>query len=335
MPHVEHEISHLALHRISKTQEEPAVIVLRDEENPVSDPAVRLVEKLCTQYAERSGKGYGRFEDDEDSYPMALYLRQHVVDQRIGFAELSRLMMAHLKLRVDQEALELGGVVLITRIQEGTNDCLWVALIAESVGSAITAGLDVVDCAHLDLAALRVAGRIDLTAWQRGDERYISFLKSRGDVAGYFKQFLGCNDVVIALKETQKLVQTLTRFADDEKLAAPARDVLMERAHAYLDELGENGAPLGLDVVAREVWPDAPERLDAALHDDALNLASGFVPDRRAIKPLVRFKASAEQWKIEFDRASLRSGAVHYDRDNGTLVLSEVPDYLRRMLLDE
>ena len=43
--------------------------------------------------------------------------------------------------------------------------------------------------------ALRVAGRIDLGAWQTGGERYISFLRGRGDVAQYFKLFLGCNDL--------------------------------------------------------------------------------------------------------------------------------------------
>jgi len=64
-------------------------------------------------------------------------------------------------------------------------------------------------------------------------------------------------------------------------------------------------------------------------------LSSGFVPDRRALRPLVRFRASAQQWKIEFDRSSLRTGAVHYDKASNTLVLSDIPEQLRRMLLDE
>ena len=55
-------------------------------------------------------------------------------------------------------------------------------------------------------------------------------------------------------------------------------------------------------------------------------------PRFRAIRPLVRFSASGEQWKVEFDRSSLHSGAVHYDSATDTLVLSGVPDYLKRML---
>ncbi|HAF55594.1 MAG TPA: nucleoid-associated protein, partial [Thauera sp.] len=51
-----------------------------------------------------------------------------------------------------------------------------------------------------------------------------------------------------------------------------------------------------------------------------------------AIRPLVRFSASGENWKLEFERSGLHSGAVHYDRATDTLVLSGVPDYLKRML---
>ena len=64
-------------------------------------------------------------------------------------------------------------------------------------------------------------------------------------------------------------------------------------------------------------------------------IAPGFVPNRRAIRPLVRFSASAENWKLEFERSGLHSGAVHYDRATDTLVLSGVPDYLKRMLDEE
>ena len=52
-------------------------------------------------------------------------------------------------------------------------------------------GLSILDSPHLDMAGLQVAGRIDITAWQAGAERYISFLKGRGDVAGWFKRCLG------------------------------------------------------------------------------------------------------------------------------------------------
>lgn len=335
MTELQNTISNLVIHRLIQEPQGATTIELRADTNLVTEPAARLVERLCRHYAARPGKGYGKFEDDEASFPMPGLVRQHVVDQGIDFTTLSHRMMEHLRQRAEGEDLGGGGFVLIARVRELGADCLWVAILTETVGTAIGGRLEIIDSPQLDLSGLRVAGRIDLSAWQQGAERYISFLKGRGDVAQYFKLFLGCNDVVIALKETQKLVQTLGHFAETQQLEAPVRDALLERAHVYLDELGETSAPLSLDAIAREVWPSAPERLRETLKDDALELASGFVPDRRALRPLIRFRANAQQWKLEFDRSSLRSGAVHYDKDSETLVLSNIPDHLKRMLLED
>jgi nucleoid-associated protein len=331
----EYTIHDLTVHKLVKDPHGPATIELRNGRMPVTPSAQRLVDHLCKCYSERLGKGYGRFEEDEDNFPMPRFLRQYVVESSIDFATLAQLMMQHLQVRAEQEQLSSGGYVLIARIDNGAADCLLVALVTEVIGTAITNGLEIVDSLHLDMGNLRVAGRIDIKAWQHGAERYISFLKGRGDVAHYFKLFLGCNDVVIALKETQKLVHGLGQFAERQQLEPAARDQLLERAHGYLDGLGESGEPMSIDEIANRVWPDAPEHLRAALQDEHLELASGFVPDRRAIKPLVRFKANALHWKLEFDRNSLRSGDVIYDKHSDTLVLSNVPEHLKRELLGD
>lgn len=327
-------VRHLVVHQLLKSPHGEATIALRAGEMPVNGAAQRLIEYLCQRYAGRFGKGYGRFEEDEDNFPMPRFVRQYAYDQSIDFLELSRLMMQHLQQRAGEEQLASGGYVLIARIADGGADCLLVALVTEVVGMAITGDFELVDSPQLDLDNLRVAGRIDLTALSAGAERYISFLKGRGDVANYFKLFLGCNDVRLALKETQKLVQGLTQFAEAEALAQPERDALFERAHQYLDERGDEHAPLALDELVRRAYPDAPERLSRALDDEALELADGFVPDRRAIKPLRRFAANGEHWKIEFDRASLRSGAVIYDRERQMLILTELPEALKAALAD-
>ena len=89
------------------------------------------------------------------------------------------------------------------------------------------------------------------------------------------------------------------------------------------------------EELAREVFPEQPERLDALLKAAETRIAPGFVPNRRAIRPLVRFSASAENWKLEFERSgpALRRGAPRPRHRH--LVLSGVPDYLKRMLDEE
>ncbi len=329
-----HAITALVIHRLIREAEGPSRLDLRPAPNPVDDAAVRLMERLCRHFAERPGKGYGHFEQDERNFPMPALVRRHVIENSLDFAALSAEMLAHLQQRVDEDKVEEGGYVLIARATVFGADCLYVALLQETLGSVIGDGLAIHDSPHLDFAGLQVAGRIDLTAWQAGAERYIAFLKGRGDVAGWFKRFLGCTDVVIALKETKKLVETLAHFADTQQLEAPARDELLQRAHLVLEQMHESGAPLDLAAVAGEVFPDAPQKLAETLQDEALDLASGFVPDKRALRPLIRFKAAAEDWKLEFERSGLRAGTVQYDEANNTLVLTNVPESLRKVLLE-
>lgn len=331
----EHVVTHLIVHKLNKEPNAPATLSLRPAACPLDAAAVRLVERLCSQYASRSAKGFGRFDEDEERFPLARWLREHVIEQTLDFHALSRHMAEQLKAIADEDELEQGGFVVIARLSEGETDCLWAALIGEAAGTAIGGTLDILDCAHLDISALQAGGRIDLGGWQRGDERYLSFLRGRGKAGSWFKRFLGCSDVVVALQETKKLVMTLSQFADGQRLEPAARDTLLGRAHDYLDALGESGTPVEFDELAREVFPEQPARLDAVLSAENAKLASGFVPNRRAIRPLVRFSASGEQWKLEFDRSGLHSGAVHYDRATDTLVLSGLPDYLKRMLTEE
>ena len=332
----EHHLTHLMVHTLVKDAGAPARLVLREAPCALDGAALRLVERLCGQYQSRSAKGFGRFEEDEEAFPLARWLRAHVMDDTLDFVALSHHFAERVRAIADEEELEEGGYLVMARIREGSGegsaDCLWAAVLGEAEGVRIGGTLELLDCNHVDFTALHAAGRIDLTGWRRGDERYLGFLRGRGKGGAWFKCVLGCSDVMVALQETKKLVATLDRFVDTERLAPATRDTVLERAHDYLDTLGEAGAPVVFEELAREVFPEQPERLDALLRAEETKIAPGFVPNRRAIRPLVRFSASAENWKLEFERSGLHSGAVHYDRATDTLVLSGVPDYLKRML---
>lgn len=326
----------LIIHKLCKETHGTASIELRQDEMPISPITQRLVDQLCELYAAKPGKGYGKFEEDEESFPLPRLLRQHVLEKTLDFGDLTRQMMQHLLARVQEESLACGGHVLFARVRNSAaSDFLLVAIITEAHGTALNANLEIVESPYLDFANLRVAGKIDLAAWQSDSGRYISFLKGRTEVAQYFKLFLACNDVVAALKETQKLIKGIEQFAEAQKLEPEARNQLFEEAHRYLDDLGENDLPWSVDTVVDQLCPDAPEALRATLKNEELGLSEGCIPDRRAIRPLLRFKASAPNWKLEFNRNSLRSGDVIYNRNNDTIVLYNIPDELKRELQAE
>src|SRR3546814_9324755 len=96
---------------------------------------------------------------------------------------------------------------------------LLVAISTDKQSVELTSQRDVRDVRHLDLDGFRFAGRINLTAWAIGDERYISFLKGKGDVSEYFRHFLGCDSVVQDRVDTSNLVAALKEFVAEAKMA--------------------------------------------------------------------------------------------------------------------
>lgn len=76
---VEHTVTHLIVHTLSKDAGTPARLALRDTACALDAAALRLVERLSAQYESRSAKGFGRFEDDEEGFPLARWLREHLV----------------------------------------------------------------------------------------------------------------------------------------------------------------------------------------------------------------------------------------------------------------
>jgi nucleoid-associated protein len=324
--------THLILHRLDKEAHAPATLQLRDRPLPANPLCEQLASQLHDLYSARSSKGYGRFEDDEIRFPTVRLVREYV-QQQLDFVAFSHAMMHELKTCIDQEESACGGQVLFARLQQSaTSDSLLLAIIPESTTIELDAQLDMHERRCLDLAGIRIAGRIDLAAWQSDSGRYISFLKGRAEVADYFKAFLGCNDVVAALKETQKLIKGIEHYAQQQQLPQEQRDTLFQEAHSYLDGLGEHHLPLSVDRIVAQLCPDEPEALRATLANDELGLSNGFIPDRRAIRPLLRFKAAGPSWKLEFNRKSLSAGDVIYNRNNDTIVLYNIPETLKKEL---
>ncbi|MCQ4105178.1 nucleoid-associated protein [Erwinia persicina] len=326
-------IHHLVIHVMDKEQHQAANITLSPDEKPVQEATKKLISDLNDRYKGRAGKGYGKFEEDRDSYPMGNIVTDYFNGDP-SFYDTSIRMVNHLSNRAEDEQMSTGGFVVISHMSILDNQYLLVAILNSVTGSAIK-DFDVESSEYLDIAKLRVAGRIDLTAWQAGRERYISFLKGQNSVAGYFKKFLGCNDVLIAKKETEKLRDALREFAITQGFDSEEKENFLNRAHGQLKDLNKNGLPFEPNSFANELWPTAPEELLSVLANEELQLSEGFVPDGNVIRELVSFKAKTKHWSLKFDRAALLEGSVIFDQDNDRLILLEIPDTLLAELVAE
>ncbi|MDD5479675.1 nucleoid-associated protein [Rhodoferax sp.] len=326
-------ITDVIIHKLIKEQQQrTATVELRTAPLPVNPVIQRLIDRISKQYTEKVGKGFGKFEVDANEYPAQKHIREHIEANVIDFGDLSNRLVQHLRTRAAAEPLAKGGYVLIAKITTGASNYLLVAVVTEVVGEAITQQLEVVESVHVDLSQLRVAGRVDLTTWLAGGDRYISFLKGKAEVSDYFKLFLGCNDVLAPMAESKKLVTALDDFADQQNLDTAAKDNLFSLAHAYLAGLSKEKQPVELEAFSNHVWPHAPQDLRDVLTEPERSISDGFIPDQRALKHLVKFEGKSQYWRLTFERKALRNREIVFDAAAGTLTLSNLPPSLREEL---
>src|SRR5690625_23648 len=203
-------VNNAIIHKLIKEPHGKASVSERKDELPLTDPVIKLVTDIQELYQSRTSKGYGRFEADEINYPSSKILRSLFEKEDIGFVGASKKLLTILANKASPVGLATGGFVLMAHVRnESGVDWFVIAIIKNIESTAIDEkNFDIKDTVHVDLDNLRVAGRVCITDWLSDDEdvRYISFLKQRGKVSDYFKEFLGCSELIVNSNETRKLV---------------------------------------------------------------------------------------------------------------------------------
>jgi nucleoid-associated protein len=322
-------IEAVVIHKLVKSRHGKAAVVKRKELLPLTDSVKKLVSDIHESYSGRTGKGFGRFDADELSYPTAGVLREAYKTKTKSFLEATHVLMDVLASKASQAPLATGGYVIMAQFSNHSGVRWFItAIINNSKGSAINdASLDIVDSEHVDMHNLRVVGRVNIREWlnENSDVRYIGFLKQKGDVSDYFKLFLGCNELIASVDETKKLVAVLKGFAKNAGLDQDKQEVFLKSAYDYCIARKKNNEPLILEAMTNAIWPEEPKTLQKALTEGDVEIADGFVPDGRILSTFVKIKAKTQFWTVELERQALVSGQAKFDSDKKTLTLSDLP----------
>lgn len=300
----------------------------------VGNTAKRLIDDLHRLYARRPSKAYGKFSNDQVNFPTSLRLGEYI-SGKVNFEETTLAMMHTLAKEAATRPASEGGHVFFAHFSRDEVQFVLVAIVNDKISAALTEDIDLEDVKHLDVDGYRFAGRVNLTGWAANEERYLSFLKGKGVVSEYFKSFLGCDTTILARVETTNMVQALKHFADTQMMPPEKRDGFMAKAMNICTREAKADRPIHFEILANELHPDAPEALLEVLADPDRGLSDGFVADRRALKGLIQFKAKTSNWAVEFERKSLHEGRVRFNPAENSITLLEVPDHLRKELIEE
>ncbi|MDR3525571.1 MAG: nucleoid-associated protein [Acetobacteraceae bacterium] len=300
----------------------------------VTSTTQRVIDELYELYSRRASKSHGKFSSADDAAPTEMHLRDYV-DQKSDFADLSEKMMSTLKYQAGMRNAAQGGHVFFAHFSRDDRQFLLVAILNDKLSAALTSSYDVTDVQHLDMDGFRFAGRINLTGWAAQEERYIGFLKGKGAVSEYFMAFLGCDNTVQLRQDTTDLVQALKGYADEQGMVGEVRDEFLGKAKSICDRASRSREEIEFEALANELAPKDPKALLAVLTDPERKLNDRFVPDRRALSALVKFKGRTAQWAVEFERDALSGGKVRYDAAENSLTLLDLPEDLTAQLRHE
>lgn len=329
-------VNNAIIHKLIKEQHGKASVSERKDELPLTDPVKKLVTDIQELYGSSTGKGYGRFEENNLNYPTPTLLKSCFKDGSVSFLDASKQLLSILANKASPVALATGGFVLMAHINSAEGVSWFIIAIIKNVeGTAIDEKtFEVNGAVHVDLDDLRVAGRVCLTDWldDEQDVRYIGFLKQREKVSDYFKEFLGCSELIVNTEETKKLVSTLKSFAKSKGLDQKEEDSFLQKAYDYCQDKYDKDEPLSLDGLANAVWPDSPEDLRSSFTENEIQISDGFVPDKRSLNSLVKMKYKTKYWSINLDRHALSEGHAHYDQQKGELILKNLPDAFKSEL---
>lgn len=279
-----------------------------------SSVSISFVNKLHTQYKNRCGKGYGCFSTKTDLYPM-----KNIIDdynaQKNDFYDLTVRMIDLLSKKIEDSNGATGGKIFIVEYKDDSSrKYILVAVLSEKTSySASEQYWKLNEQLTLDIDDLKYSGLIDIDKYKEsvgGNDKgnYISFAKGKdNEISKYFKEFLGCEDVLISKNETAKLVDVLKTFARSVfKSDSTKQQEFKRNALDQLKNCVNNGNAFLIDTFANQVFPDNPLLLIERLNSEGI--PNNFMLDNRSLSKITRYEFVTKYWSIKFEDEAKNNG---------------------------
>ncbi len=330
-------VTQAIVHYINKGEGEPVQLSPRLTLLPITPSVETLIGKLSASYNNRSGKIYGSFEADQDSYPFSRWLKACVHDE-VDFAQLSRQLAERFKAELDQQEEAVDGYLLVAKMQVLDAEQLLILLLSSSPALVIDEQLELSDSQHLDVGKVQLGARIELDMWQRdGTEQYMSLVRSRTGkgINSAFRNCLGATEEMDSKEQTQTLLKVFNNYCDTQKLPVKEASETKQRAYEYCQERVDCGEQVQIKQLSGVIDTADPDKfynyVGEQSSEQGAALAGEIHADKRGLQRFVRYSGSMKGLSLSFSEALLGE-QVLYDAASDTLTLRGLPPTLRKQL---
>ena len=322
------EILNLIFHKLEKSVGAQSSVSYREEVLPVNEQSALFVEAVTEAYNRKSNIFWGYFDANVDSYPLQSMLNDYLQEcSSEAFVAFSKRAMGHLQKEIDDKPLATGGYILFVHFIEDDMDFVICAILHDKEGFTIDPDtLSLRESPHLDIDQLRVASRINATIWKNSsyDHFYVSFLHTSGDVARYFKEFIGCKEDVSSGDLTQRAIDA-TR--DHLRTLGLPDEEFNERFDLAMDHMmsqAKRKEPIQLETLAKLVDDSDPGAFIERASGDEYEVSKVFNGHKGSINASGYYLMKNKDLTIRFHQR-LWGHAVQWHPNTQQLIIN-VPD---------
>ena len=267
---------------------------------------------------QQSGRVYGNFEADTNSYPFKRLLKECL--ESGDFYSFSKASAAHLASVMGAIPAATGGYYFAARFDDDSVDTMLVFMLSQRTGHAVDKKtLTLQNVLNLQMEHLDLAAHINITDWKADKPEPVSLVRGRKEVSDYFKRFIGLHEPRTNTEATQKLKRFIDGWMEDHRYSAIKKEEVRGRILEYA--IGRGGQPVDLRVIAPFVDAEqADEFFDAA---NAAGLGAEFHIDRRSLAAWRRIIYQDEDIKFSLAKRQLRKRFI-YNAKAKTLLLHNI-----------
>ncbi|MXI86669.1 nucleoid-associated protein [Sphaerochaeta halotolerans] len=323
------EIKNVIVHKVQKLQQQKAEpIKFRENllpfENDSNNTTYRFVDDFSNIYKNRrkTSRTFGEFEEDENSYPIAKYIKEFIEGNRT-FLELSKLIATRFRTIITDIPMATGGYVFCIYYLDNGKNCFAIVILTNKSGTSINdETLDLLSSFSLNIEEINMAVNINLDKWFAHESSYLSFIRGKKDVSQYFRTFIGCKPTENGSVTTKLVIDSVQNFIEVEY---PNDKQKKEEISTKLYSLmNESPFSLSIQTITNSIFPDIQiqDKFNNFLDDHEIEIPYDFVPDGRTYKRLVRLDYKTKNLDLKIDYSAFGDTAI-FDPTTNYLIIRD------------
>lgn len=283
-----------------------------------------LVSKLLNTFNTKTAQRTGKFEIASDQYPFSGHMQKYL-NGAATFLNFTSSSLKQLAFLIQNVYPASGGFIFFVHYEVSAGQFMVVAKLNDTEGKIFSEDMSkVLKNSQLSLDKLSHVGRVNISAWQKDEYKYLTFVNARegGKSSDYFVTFLGCSTATKPRVDTKRLVTVVEEFCNDKGMDEPAANAFKRSVFDHIKSIPKGGT-VSLLILANAVWPEDPQHFTTFINASNNAPSDEFSADLTSLKALVSYSVKMPGMKLWMTAEFKEQHHVRFN-SNDELIISSV-----------